>query len=47
MRAAAAVILLAIQCLATLWWRDTELTGICAAAAVLLLLTGGSHARHQ
>jgi branched-subunit amino acid transport protein AzlD len=34
----ACLIVLAIQCLAVFWWHDTELMGICAGTAILLLL---------
>ena len=36
--AIAALIVLAIQCLAVFWWNDTELMGICAGTAILMLL---------
>lgn len=45
MRVFVSLILLAIQLLAVYWWNDTELIGICTGAAILVLLTGGCHAR--
>jgi hypothetical protein len=35
----ACLILLAIQCLAVFWLNDTELMGICAGTAILMLMT--------
>lgn len=34
----AVLIIFAIQCLAVFWWNDTELMGICAGTAILLLI---------
>jgi hypothetical protein len=48
MRAAAMLTILAIELLSVYWLHDSELTGICVGAGLLVALCGGgTHARHQ